>query len=102
MPSALTYITLALLAGVLLKVVSARAGHSSTWFTADRYVYVDHAVNRKAAEQIAAVFDLGAHRSRNEQAGTAPDEGGRTGRRPCDRSVTKRGSGAEDPAADAA
>jgi integrase len=41
-------ITLALLAGVLLKVVSARAGHSSTWFTQDRYVY--HAVNRKAAE----------------------------------------------------
>ena len=73
-------ITLALLAGVLLKVVSARAGHSSTWFTADRYVYVDSAVNRKAAEQIAAVFDLGAHRSRNEQAGTATDERGRTGK----------------------
>jgi integrase len=73
-------ITLALLAGVLLKVVSARAGHSSTWFTADRYVYVDHAVNRKAAEQIAAVFDLGAHRTRNEQAGTGSDEGGRAGK----------------------
>jgi integrase len=56
-------ITLALLAGVLPKVVSARAGHSSTWFTQDRYVYVDHAVNRNAAEQIAAVFDLGTRRT---------------------------------------
>lgn len=55
-------------------------GEEAAAFTADRYVYVDSAVNRKAAEQIAAVFDLGAHRSRNERAGTAPDEGGRTGK----------------------
>lgn len=73
-------ITLALLAGVLPKVVSARAGHSSTWFTLDRYVYVDHAVNREAAETIAQVYDLGAHRTRADQGGPEPDEGGRTGK----------------------
>jgi hypothetical protein len=73
-------ITLALLAGVLLKSVSARVGHSSTWFTADRYGYVDHAVNRDAAETIAKVFDLGAHRTRPEPPGTGPDEGGRAGK----------------------
>lgn len=73
-------ITLALLGGVLLKVISARVGHSSTWFTADRYVYVDSAVNRDAAETIAKVFDLGSRRTRLEQGGTDPDEGGRTGK----------------------
>jgi integrase len=73
-------ITLALLAGVLPNVVSARAGHSSTWFTQDRYVYVDHAVNRAAAEQIAAVFDLGAHRTRQRPTGTEPNRPGRTGK----------------------
>jgi len=73
-------ITLALLAGVLPKVVSARAGHSSTWFTQDRYVYVDHAVNRDAAEQIAAVFDLGAHRTGRSDSATDPDGPGRPGK----------------------
>jgi integrase len=73
-------ITLALLAGVLPKVVSARAGHSSTWFTQDRYVYVDRAVNREAAEQIAAVFDLGTHRTGQDRTGTEPGEGGPTGK----------------------
>ena len=37
-------------------------------------------MNRKAAEQIAAVFGLGARRSRNGQAATPPDESGRTGK----------------------
>ncbi|HEU0131172.1 MAG TPA: hypothetical protein VFQ85_09310 [Mycobacteriales bacterium] len=89
-------ITLALLAGVLLKVVSARAGHSSTWFTADRYVYVDSAVNRKAAEQIAAVFDSAPTGAGTNRPGRHRTRADRPGRRLCDRGVTARGSGAEN------
>jgi integrase len=57
-----TSATLGLLAGVSIKAISARVGHSSSWFTADRYVHVDHAVARDAAERIAEVVSLDAHR----------------------------------------
>lgn len=40
-------ITLVMLAGVLPKGVSARAAHSATRLTQARYVYVNHAVNRR-------------------------------------------------------
>ena len=57
-----TSATLGLLAGVSIKAISARVGHSSSWFTADRYVHVDHAVARDAAERIAQVVSLDSRR----------------------------------------
>ncbi|HWL38001.1 MAG TPA: tyrosine-type recombinase/integrase [Frankiaceae bacterium] len=57
-----TSATLGLLAGVSIKAISARVGHSSSWFTADRYVHVDHAVARDAADRIAQVVSLDSRR----------------------------------------
>ena len=51
--------TTALEAGVPLKVVSDRLGHSSIAITADTYSHVSVEVDRAAADQIAAVVDLG-------------------------------------------
>jgi integrase len=59
-----TSATLGLLAGVTIKVISERVGHSSSWFTADRYVHVDRAVARDAAERIAQVISLPDRRRR--------------------------------------
>jgi integrase len=51
--------TTALEAGVPLKVVSDRLGHSSIAITADTYSHVSVEVDRAAAEQIAAAVDAG-------------------------------------------
>jgi len=69
-----TSATLGLLAGVSIKAISARVGHSSSWFTADRYVHVDHAVARDAAERIAEVVSLDAHRRAPSQNTDAPTD----------------------------
>lgn len=50
-----TSASLALAAGVPMKVVSDRLGHSSTSITADLYTHVVPAVSRDAADRIAAM-----------------------------------------------
>jgi len=49
-----THASLALAAGVELKVVSDRLGHSTTAITADLYTHVMPAIGRAAADAIAA------------------------------------------------
>lgn len=49
-----THASLALAAGIELKVVSDRLGHSTTAITSDLYTHVIPAVARDAAERIAA------------------------------------------------
>lgn len=51
-----TNASLALEAGVALKVVSERLGHSTTAITADIYTHGSSATERSAARQIAAVL----------------------------------------------
>jgi integrase len=51
-----TNASLALQAGVPLKVVSERLGHSQTAITADLYTHVNQVVGREAASQIASVL----------------------------------------------
>jgi integrase len=51
-----TNASLALTAGIPLKVVSDRLGHSQTAITADLYTHVDVGLGRSAARQIAAVL----------------------------------------------
>ena len=51
-----TNASLALSAGVAMKVVSERLGHSQTSITADLYTHVHQAVGRDAARQIAGVL----------------------------------------------
>lgn len=58
-----------------IKAISERVGHSSSWFTADRYVHIDHAVARDAAGRIAQVISLDAHRPQPQTAGAAPEDG---------------------------
>lgn len=58
-----TSISLGLEAGIPLKVISERAGHSSSWFTADSYVHVASAQARDAGERIGAVVSLAAVRA---------------------------------------
>jgi integrase len=50
-----TSASLALAAGVPMKVVSERLGHSSTGITADLYTHVSAAVGRDAADAIAGI-----------------------------------------------
>jgi integrase len=52
-----TNASLALAAGVELKVVSERLGHSTTTITADLYTHVHRAVGRAAADKIASVLE---------------------------------------------
>ncbi|MBF5083098.1 tyrosine-type recombinase/integrase [Quadrisphaera sp. INWT6] len=52
-----TSASLALRAGVPLKVVSERLGHSQTAITADLYTHVEEQVSRDAARRIAGVLD---------------------------------------------
>jgi integrase len=66
-----TSASLGLLAGVSVKATSSRVGHSSSWFTADRYVQVLDAVARDAADRMAEVVSLTAHRERRASAVTA-------------------------------
>lgn len=54
-----TYATLALQAGVPLKVVSENLGHSSIAITADTYSHVTPTVQESAAELVAALVDSG-------------------------------------------
>ncbi|WP_130491636.1 site-specific integrase [Motilibacter rhizosphaerae] len=51
-----TNASLALAAGIDIKVVSDRLGHSTTAITADLYTHVDRGVGRSAADRIAAVL----------------------------------------------
>ena len=51
-----TNASLALSAGVPLKIVSERLGHSQTAITADLYTHVNYGVGRSAARQIAAIL----------------------------------------------
>jgi integrase len=53
-----THASLALAAGVDMKIVSSRLGHSSTTITADLYTHVIPAVARQAADAIAATVPL--------------------------------------------
>ena len=48
-----TSASLALTAGVAMRVVSDRLGHTTTSITADRYTHVSPAVSRRAATAIA-------------------------------------------------
>jgi integrase len=52
--------SLALEAGVPLKVVSERLGHSTTHFTADVYMHVTRTASRAAADAIGNLLRLGA------------------------------------------
>ena len=65
-----TSISLGLELGVALKVMSERAGHSSSWFTADTYAHVGNAQARDAGERIGAVVSLAAVRAARAQAQT--------------------------------
>ena len=61
-----TNASLALAAGVDLKVVSDRLGHSTTVITADLYTHVIPSVSRKAADQIGSLIsDLVGRRARD-------------------------------------
>lgn len=51
-----TYATLALKAGVHVKVVSERLGHSSIAITLDLYSHVTPGIARDAADQVAAAI----------------------------------------------
>ncbi len=51
-----TNASLALLAGVEMKVVSERLGHSQISVTADLYTHVNRGLGRDAADRIAAVL----------------------------------------------
>jgi len=53
-----THASLALAAGVDIKVVSSRLGHSTTAITADLYTHVTPAVARLAADAIASEIPL--------------------------------------------
>ena len=55
-----TNASLALAAGVEMKVVSDRLGHSQISVTADLYTHVNKAVGRAAAEQIAGALKVSA------------------------------------------
>lgn len=51
-----TWATLALEAGVHVKVVSARLGHASVATTLDRYTSVRDVIDREAAETVAGLI----------------------------------------------
>lgn len=55
-----TWATLALAAGVPLKVVSERLGHATTAITADVYSHVTPTMGAEAAETVAGVIFGGA------------------------------------------
>jgi integrase len=51
-----TAATIALVAGIPLKVVSERLGHASIKITADTYQHVIPSLQREAADRLDAVF----------------------------------------------
>jgi integrase len=61
-----TSASLALAAGVAMKVVSDRLGHSTTGITADLYTHVSPVVARDAAAAIAALVEASAARNVGE------------------------------------
>ncbi len=63
-----TSISLGLELGIALKVMSDRAGHSSSWFTADTYAHVGNAQAREAGDRIGAVISLAAVRAARQAA----------------------------------
>jgi len=60
-----TAATIALVAGIPLKVVSERLGHASIRITADTYQHVIPSLQREAADRLDAVF--GGHSATNAQ-----------------------------------
>jgi integrase len=54
-----SYASAALEAGVAMKVVSDRLGHSSMAVTADLYTHVRREVDQEAADQVAALIFKG-------------------------------------------
>jgi len=69
-----TAASLALLAGVPLKVVSEQLGHSSLAITADTYTSVLPAVAQAAAEAVAGVVPRAERRRRYQSVSTEPSE----------------------------
>ncbi len=67
-----THASLALSAGVDLKVVSDRLGHSTTAITADLYTHVVPSVARQAAESIAGVIPLARSGRRHDVTPVLP------------------------------
>ncbi len=63
-----SYATAALEAGVPLKVVSERLGHSSYTITADLYTHVIERVDQDAADRTAAFILGSAKRAKTEGA----------------------------------
>ena len=76
-----TNATLALEAGIDLKVVSERLGHSTTAITADIYTHVTPTVAQAAAERIADLLDLGVSHPGPETPPTIPSTRPKTGRK---------------------
>ena len=64
-----TNASLALAAGVAMKTVSERLGHSSTAITADLYTHVYPTVAREAAEKIADAIPTSHQPNRTTQGG---------------------------------
>jgi integrase len=56
-----THASLALKAGVPVKVISERLGHESPAFTLKQYAHVIPGMQAEAAAQVAAIVDSGAH-----------------------------------------
>lgn len=86
-----TSASLALEAGVALKVVSERLGHSQTAITADLYTHVSGAVAQGAADQIAALVPRASRRTEvSEKLAPSPET---TRRRPTMESGTNEAPG---------
>src|SRR5207237_7186687 len=64
-----TSASLALAAGVPMRVVSDRLGHSTTAITADLYTHVVPSVAREAAEAIAGTVATAGHRAAERDGG---------------------------------
>ena len=80
-----THASLALAAGVDIKVVSERLGHSTTTITADLYTHVTSAVARKAADAIASEIPLSrALQDKNVSEKLAPEDEEESARDPPD------------------
>lgn len=78
-----THASLALAAGIDIKVVSDRLGHSTTTITADLYTHVSSAVARRAADAIALEIPLArAPETQDVSETLATDPLRRTGKDP--------------------
>jgi integrase len=77
-----THASLALAAGVDIKVVSDRLGHATTAITADLYTHVSRGVGRKAADRIADVLAADANAMQTQDPRYAHTEGNEEARSP--------------------